>query len=124
MARKALRNDKSKSICHRNKKRSPTTDRTSFFYSAAVSGTGEITRIASRDKREIFRETRPLGSTPLEAARSSREDTSFKAAFTVSTSLLAMAELNFLTAVLTAELTERFLRRLFSDCRALLRADG
>lgn len=95
-----------------------------FFYSAAVSGTGEITRIASRDKREIFRETRPLGSTPLEAARSSREDTSFKAAFTVSTSLLAMAELNFLTAVLTAELTERFLRRLFSDCRALLRADG
>jgi len=94
------------------------------FYSAAVSGAGEITRIASADRRETFRETRPLGKTPFEAARSSREHTSFKAAFTVSASLLAMATLNFLTAVLTAEFTERFLRRFFSDCRALLRADG
>lgn len=91
---------------------------------AEASGAGKITRLASTVRREIFRETRPFGMTPFEAARSKTEMASLSVLLTVSASLAAIAEVTFLSAVFTAEFTERFLSRLFWDCRSLLSADG
>lgn len=97
-------------------------DEKEIYSDTAVAG--EITRLAFTVRREILRETRPLGITPFEAARSSIEVASFSVFLTASASLAVMAAVSFFMAVLTAEFTARFRSRRFCACRSLLSADG
>ncbi len=83
-----------------------------------------MTWFAFAVKRAIFRDARALGTTPLDAARSKTDVTSFKEDFTPSASFSERAAVNFLMDVLIAEDTARFLRRRFWACRSLFNADG
>lgn len=74
--------------------------------------------------REIFRDALRFGITPFDAALSRAAVASLSVVFTCSNSFTATAAVTFLTAVLIAELTERFRSLRFSDCRALFSADG